>query len=380
MALIYPRGYINVEEKSLGGVVIPNQNRTFIDTFHPGWPGVSLGTAGVAIATLFDPLPGSNFDTQLGTGLVALALLFLLAIFLISAMRLLKHRQSFLEDLANPGMGALFGTLPAAMLVIALDLAQLGIEGKISKDFAAYLAFILALTGILLALGIGFAFFSRVINHAELPVAAISGAWFIPVVVLVLAPSTFIRTERLLESTSLNIVFVLSVALWGAGFFLFIFLAGVVAWRLITTPTPPAHMAATWFIWLAPFSAGALGLIAIFRWSAEIFSFTGSNMDLVNALEMMAGLSLWGIGTWWLAFAIFQIMRMRRELHFHIGSWGFSFPLAAYTALSLELGRMTQLNEISNYASLVWIILVVIWFILIQKTILGLISRSIFNR
>jgi C4-dicarboxylate transporter/malic acid transport protein len=361
-------------------VVNPNRSRTFIETFHPGWPGVPLGTAGVAIATLFDPLPGSSFDTQLGTGLVALALLFLLPILLISTIRLLKHKKAFLEDLANPGMGALFGTLPAAMLVIALDLAQLGIEGNISKDFAAYLAVVLALTGILLALGIGFAFFSRVINHAEFPVAAISGAWFIPVVVLVLAPSTFIRTERLLESTSLNIVFVLSVALWGAGFFLFIFLDGVVAWRLITTPTPPAHMAATWFIWLAPFSAGALGLIAIIRWSAEIFSFTGSNMDQANALGMMAGLSLWGIGTWWLAFALLQVMRMRREIHFHIGSWGFSFPLAAYTALSLELGRMTELNAISNYASSVWIILVGIWFILIQKTILGVISRSIFSR
>lgn len=358
----------------------PNRSKTFIEKFHPGWPGVPLGTAGVAIATLFDPLPGSSFDTQLGTGLVALALLSLLPILLISTIRLLKHKKAFLEDLANPGMGALFGTLPAAMLVIALDLAQLGIEGYVPKDFAAYLAVVLALTGILLALGIGFAFFSRVINHAEIPVAAISGAWFIPVVVLVLAPSTFIRTQRLLESISLNIVFVLSVALWGAGFFLFIFLAGVVAWRLITTPTPPAHMAATWFIWLAPFSAGALGLIAIFRWSAEIFSLTGSSLDQANALAMITGLSLWGIGTWWLAFAIFQVMRMRRELHFHIGSWGFSFPLAAYTALTLELGRMTELNVISNYASLVWIALGGIWFILIQKTILGVFSRSIFSR
>lgn len=357
-----------------------NRGKVLINAFHPGWSGLPLGTAGVAIATLFDPLPGSTFDDFLGVGLTAVAILFLLPIFAISVIRLLNHRQAFVDDLENPGLGALFGTLPGAMLVIALDIAELGIKDQISKDFAAVLAFTLASVGILLAIGIGLAFFSKIVAREVFPVAAISGAWFIPVVVLVLIPSTFVRTERLFGNVSLNLTFVVSVSLWGAGFFLFLFLSGVIAWRLITTPAPPAHMAATWFIWLAPLSAGALGLIAILRWSSEIFAFTDSTFEIVSTLAMITGLSLWGIATWWLLFAVVQVAKVRSELHFHIGSWGFSFPLAAYTALSLELGRITQLEVFSNYASFVWILLLGIWFILIKETLLGVLSRSFFQR
>lgn len=351
-----------------------------ISQFHPGWTATSLGTAGVAVATLFNPISVSKIDNQLGILFTAIATLLLAAILPVNIVRFVRHRDEMAKDLANPGLGAMFGTIPAALIVTSLAIAQLGVDEVLPAKAAGWIAFTMAALGVALALTLGVLFFTRIVQKTEFPVAAISGAWFIPIVVLVLTPSVFIRTERLLDQVSLNLTYIASMALWGAGFVLFIFLGSVVAWRLITTPAPPAHMAASWFIWLAPASAGALGYIAILRWSSQIYSATGSLEQILDLFAVIFAVTLWGFATWWLGFAGWQILLVRREMGIHIGSWGFSFPFAAYTALSLEIGRMTENQALSVFATISWIALIGLWLRLSYGTLKEIRSGAIYQR
>ena len=350
-----------------------------IATWHPGWMGVVLGTGGAAVASLVDPLPGTRVDEGIGAVLALLATLGLLLL-VPYAVRLRRHRDAAGADLANPGLGAMYGTAPAALLIVGVALAQLGALGWLPKGIA-WVSILLVAAGVLLALVIGIAFFARIVAHEQLPVPAMSGAWFIPIVVLVLVPSGVARSVVLQPQWAGTTALALAAAAWGAGLVLFLLLAPVVAWRLITSPPPPAHMAASWWIWLAPAGAGGLGIVALSRLSALVL---GEPVAAVApALGLVAASVLWGFALWWALFAGTVVRRTARAhggLPFHVGSWGFAFPTAAVAALTIELGHAWGSPLISVVGAAGWIATLAIWGRLAWQTAQGAASGAVFVR
>lgn len=350
-----------------------------VRTWHPGWMGVVLGTGGAAVASLVDPLPGTRVDEVVGAVLAALATVGLLLL-VPYAVRLLRHRDAASADLGNPGLGAMYGTAPAALLIVGVALAQLGMLGWLPPA-VAWVSLALALAGVVLALVVGIAFFVRVVAHEQLPVPAISGAWFIPIVVLVLVPSGVTRSVALEPSWTSTTALALATAAWGAGLVLFLLLAPVIAWRLITTPAPPPHMAASWWIWLAPAGAGGLGLIALSRLAALTL---GDPVASVAPTFGLLGASvLWGFAAWWALFAGTVVRRVARThdgLPFHLGSWGFAFPTAAVTALTVELGHAWGSPLLSVVGAIGWIATLLVWGRLAAQTVAATRSGAVFAR
>ena len=350
-----------------------------IATWHPGWMGVVLGTGGAAVASLVDPLPGTRLDDVVGALLAVLATLGLLLL-VPYAVRVRRHRDAAIADLANPGLGAMYGTAPAAVLIVGIALAQLGGLGWLPKG-VAWLSITLVALGALLALAVGIAFFARVVAHEQLPVPAMSGAWFIPIVVLVLVPSGVARSVALQPTWGTATALALATAAWGAGIVLFLLLGPVIAWRLITSPPPPVHMAASWWIWLAPAGAGGLGAIALSRLSALVL---GEPVAAVAPTLGLIGASvLWGFAVWWGLFAGTVVRRTARAhggLPFHLGSWGFAFPTAAVAALTVELGHGWGSPLLSVVGALAWVATLVIWTRLAWQTARGAASGAVFTR
>ncbi len=349
-----------------------------IANLHPAWSAVPLGTAGVAVVSLFDPIPNLDFDDLVGFTLAVIALLLFFGIGFLNLIRILKYEAEFKEDLKHPMFGAMIGTLPASSLVVGLALAQIGKTFLIFEEVLGFVAFGLMLLGVVGALLVGVLFFSGVVKNQELPAGMISGTWFIPIVVFVLVPSVVIRISELTGVFNGGLTYLLTFGALGAGLLLFIFLGAVVAWRLIATPPPPAHMSPTWIIWLAPAGAGGLGVLASMR---MLQVFNDQNLNLIVEIIGIFGASLlWGFGIWWLIFSLAQIIPQRKVLHFHLGSWGFSFPLAALLALTLELSRVWDTLAVTYLGIAGWVAVLAVWLWSIVRTLQKTLTGEVFNR
>lgn len=349
-----------------------------IAQLHPAWSAVPLGTAGVAVVSLFDPVPNLDFDDLVGFTLTVIATLFFLIITFLNFLRIIKYKNEFKEDIKHPMFGAMIGTLPASSLVLGLAIAQLAKTYLIFEEVLGLIAFALMIIGVIGAMLVGVLFFSNVVRNQDLPAGMISGTWFIPIVVFVLVPSVVIRISELTGGFNGGLTYLLTFGALGAGLLLFVFLGAVVAWRLIATPPPPAQMSPTWIIWLAPAGAGGLGILASMR-MLQVFNDQNLNL-VVEIMGIFAASLLWGFGIWWFIFALAQIIPQRKVLKFHLGSWGFSFPLAALLALSLELSRVWDTQAITYLSIAGWVSVLAVWFWLVFRTFQKTTSGEIFNR
>jgi len=351
-----------------------------VRTWHPGWMGAVLGTAGVAVAGLVDPLPSLRVDEAVGAVLALVAVVLLPVLLVPYGRRIVRHRDAAGADLAHPGLGALYGTVPAALLVTGLALAQLAVIGWL-PGWTAWIVVSLGAAGLLGAVALGVIFFAGVVGRDQVPAEAMTGAWFIPIVVLVLVPSVVVRLLALEPSWRSTSWAALAAASVGAGFLLFLILAPVLAWRLITSPPPPSHQAATWWIWLAPAGAGGLGVLAASRLAAA--SVGGAAAEVLPWAGLLAATGVWGLGTWWVVFAgrvLVTTSRASGGLPFHVGSWGFAFPTGAMTALTVELGRTWDAPVLQVAGAVGFVVAVVVWARLAVQTVAAVRNGRAFQR
>jgi len=162
---------------------------------------------------------------------------------------------------------------------------------------------------------------------------------------------------------------------------LFLLLAPVIAWRLITSPTPPAQQAATWWVWLAPAGAGGLGVLAASRLAAA--NIGGAASDVLPAVGLLGATAIWGFGAWWSVFAGRVLVTTSRQgggLPFHLGSWGFAFPTAAMTALTVELGRSWSAPVVSVLGAVGFVATLLVWVVLATQTVAATRAGRVFAR
>ncbi|MGR0218743.1 SLAC1 family transporter [Agromyces sp. ZXT2-6] len=346
-----------------------------VATFHPAWGAVAMTASGVALVSLLDPWAGSGADDLTGAVTLGFALVVAIATSVFFIARLVSHREAFHDDLADPQLGAMTAAWPASLLIAALAVLQAGVVGVLDGTTALWTALVLFIPGLVGTFVVGVAFYTRVIGSTDVPLPAVSGNWFVPVVPLVLVPSILVRTEALggpVDSASLAFA---AVATWGIGFGLFLLLAAIVGGRLLIASPPPPHAAPTWWVWLAPIGAGALGIISISR-----LSIVGEAWpDATDAAFLLAAM-LWGFGLWWAVFAGIVIFRQRRQLRFRLPVWGFGFPTAAWIALTVELARHWGLPWLVVAGTALWVMLLVGFAALVIVTVVQLRSGAIFRR
>ena len=348
---------------------------TRIQNFHPAWGAFPLSTAATGLALFKSAEGATDFRSYIGAGLITFAALAWLVVTGTVIARIVRFRQDFLADLRNPQLGPLLATTPAGAMLLSSAIAQLASQFLDDPLAIKPLATALVALGLFGTIVIGVSFFSAIVFHSEVPVPAITGVWFIPAVALVIAPIAFSSIGGMSNVALPMSAFIFSAASWGTGFVLFLILAPLVAYRLITQPAPPAHAIATWWIWLAPLNAGALGLIA----TAHVFSgmAPGSNWPEIS---YVIAVGMWGFGIWWLGLALTVTLRQRQEIHFGLPLWGLGFPIAALALSSFQLFEIFEFDAFNAVGLVALVSLLILWSWLAVKTAQGVVSGKVFNR
>jgi tellurite resistance protein TehA-like permease len=342
-----------------------------IVSIHPAWGALAMSIAGAAMVSLLDPLPGSSIDDTIGLALLALSGITAITITVLYGIKLIAHTDSFLADLRHPGMGSQTAAWPASLLITALATSQATWIGVLGAELALWPAIVFGGLGLVGTALVGLVFFSRVIGLEQIPPAAISASWFVPVVPLVLVPSISVRLQRLDSPLPDALLTWLGVSAWGIGFGLFMLLAAIIGGRLLLAEPLPPHALPSWWAWLAPLGAGGLGMVS----GATLIG----DQSAIAVAEWVI-LAVWGFSAWWAVFALIVIIRSRTVAHFHLGYWAFGFPTAAFASLSLEVARRHDLAVLSGFGAVVWGALGILLVWLAVKTLSGVHSGAVFQR
>jgi tellurite resistance protein len=278
----------------------------------PAWFVLVMGWSGLAQAWLraTDVLG----DMALGLSLVAggFALLIFSVLCLACIVRLNVHNAAVQADLKHPVRHAFMATLPISLML----LTTLG--AALFWNTAPWLDHLLRATwliGSLLELAATVWVLGRWLRPKEeggLQWATFTPVLFIPVVGNVLAPLGGVTMGFAPWAT----------AQMGIGLLLWPVLQTLLIVRLVQAGPMPARMSPALFITVVPPSIIGLDMLQL-----------NAPMPFVWAL--------WGVGVFFLMWALTQLDAMRSQA-FGMGHWGMSFPLAAFTTLTLRLSSAPE--------------------------------------
>ncbi len=302
--------------------------------------------------------PVTAFGSILGTGGLLLAskhflpwivqplTLFLLGLFLLFSGILLAKAISYpsavKNELQHPLPGNFYALQPISAVIISILCMHLLPYG-IDVGLLIYgTALIFALTVYL-----PYHFFSNM----NVSLSQLHGGWFITPV------ATILVTDAVLLYPLNEVNIIISLVFFGIGSMLFLLILAVLFFRLLSHDLPPAELAPTNYIMLAPIGILIVDVIQI---SGSIGQYYGSDL---TTLAMALGVILWGFGLWAALVNLLMIVKYARKgMRFHIGWWSYVFPTAAFTLASLDLSfHMPLFGSISAvlYVILVFVTVLV---------------------
>lgn len=268
----------------------------------PGWFATVMGLAGLSLAwQAAVPVLGDAAGAAAeALGLMAAAVFVLLAV--ASAWRWRRHPAAWAEDLQHPVRHVFVAALPIALILLVTAAVAAGLRGGV----------LLALwwLGALGQLSVTVWVVARWWRGAPaggLPWATLTPALFIPVVGNVLVPLAGVPLGQLEWSA----------AQFGIGLLFWPVVLVLLLVRVAHQGLWPERLLASNFIFIAP--PAAVGLSAL-RFGVTPLLVWG----------------LWGVALFSLLWAATLLRRIAAQ-PFGLPHWGMSFPLAAFTALSLRL-------------------------------------------
>lgn len=305
----------------------------------PGYFALVMGLSGLTLA--WHNAAGVLGDMATGIALVAglLSALVFGVLLVASWLRWQRYPAALAEDFKHPVRHAFVAALPVSLLLLATVGVALGGAGE---PFGAvwnalwWAGSLLQLWATVWVLGRWLAPAAA----AQPGAGGASGLWpsvtpvlLIPVVGNVVVPLAGLPLGHGLWSA---LQFGIGALLWP------VVLALILARRIAHSPVPERILSA-WFITIAP--PAVIG-VALTQWQAP--------------LPIL--LALWGVALFFLLWVAPLVRRIATQ-PFNVSFWAFSFPLAAFTVLTLRVAEQSQSNALQTAAVLLLAIssIAVIW-------------------
>ncbi|WP_434580174.1 TDT family transporter [Pseudomonas sp. Z5-35] len=343
-----------------------------IRQFTPNWFAATMGTGVLALALA--QLPGSY------PGLHALAeglwlfniLLFGLFTGLYAARWVLffdEARRIF----GHSTVSMFFGTIPMGLATIINGFLVFGVPrwGEGVLPLIELLWWVDVAMSLACGVLIPFLMFTR----QEHRIDQMTAVWLLPVVAAeVAAVSGGLLAPHLADAHSQLVMLVTSYVLWAFSLPVAFSILTILLLRMALHKLPHENMAASSWLALGPIGTGALGMLLLGGDAPIIFAANGLSGvgEVASGLGLVAGVTLWGFGFWWMLMALLITARYLREgIPFNLGWWGFTFPLGVFALTTLKLASLLGLVFFNVFGCALVAMLAVMWLIVGWRTLLG---------
>jgi len=353
--------------------------RQISEHFAPGWFAAVMGTAvtAVAIFVLRSVVP---FAGALQLFFLALAILLFVVLLAPWSIRWLRHADAARRDLEHPVSAAFFPTMPISLLVIGIALEKTPLP--FLPEAALWpLLLTLWVIGAAAILFFALVILTTFFHHTEIKWEASTLGWLIPPVSALLIPvlglSLSVHYAGALWG---DLTFYASLLFLGMGGLLFLLMMGVAFTRYIFYALPPAHLAPTLWVGIAPTSI--LTIIAL-RLTTPVQLYFAASAQAVEVLTLLAkvgGVALWGFALFWVLLALLVTLETHRKtpLPFALSWWAFIFPLGAFTIASGVLYQAVPVAFFLWIGVAALIGLLILWLVTLTRTAQGAWRGTIF--
>ena len=306
-----------------------------------------------------------NAAHAFGVAYVLLAWVLAIAIAIPYTVPLARHRDAAASDMRHPIVGACTATDPAAILVLAVATATVG-GSILPAHTVTLIVAVLAAIGAPMAFAAGVLFAYVLFTGDGVSGDTANGGWFIPPVVAIIIPLTFIPLLPHVSHSTGVLLLLLGYATFGIGLLLFLLIAAMLFARLIS-PLPPAPLAPSLWIGLGPISVGSLALL---RLTAAGRPFWGTTPPRPRCLPARCGHAMGpravvacGRG------AAADPLPAKQRDSLQVGLSALTFPIGAYTAATLALARTSHSTPIKWAGAALSLTLVGFWLLASTRTV-----------
>ncbi|AIG05582.1 C4-dicarboxylate transporter/malic acid transport protein [Pseudomonas fluorescens] len=353
--------------------------REVIRQFTPNWFAATMGTGVLALALAQLPvqLPGVY---AIAEGLWLLTIFLFVLFSGLYAARWVMFFHEARRIFGHSTASMFFGTIPMGLATIINGLLLFGLprwgEGVVP------LAEALWWLDVAMALACGVLIPFMMFTRQEHSIDQMTAVWLLPVVAAeVAAASGGLLAPHLADAHSQWVMLVTSYVLWAFSLPIAFSILTILMLRMALHKLPHANMAASSWLALGPIGTGALGMLLLGQDSPAIFAANGfaGIGEIAAGLGLVAGITLWGLGLWWMLIAVLITLRyLRAGIPFNLGWWGFTFPLGVYALTTLKLGSTLHLAFFSVTGSVLVAALALMWLVVSKRTVQGAYKGELF--
>jgi C4-dicarboxylate transporter/malic acid transport protein len=346
--------------------------REVIRQFTPNWFAATMGTGVLALALMQLPVANPVLRT-IAEGLWLFNIFLFLLFTLLYAARWVMFFDEARRIFGHSTVSMFFGTIPMGLATIINGFVVFGLprwgEGVI--HLAEALWWLDVAMSVACGVLIPFLMFTR----QEHSIDQMTAVWLLPVVAAeVAAASGGLLAPHLADAHGQLVMLVTSYVLWAFSLPVAFSILTILLLRMALHKLPHENMAASSWLALGPIGTGALGMLLLGADAPAIFAANGLSGvgEIAAGLGLVAGVTLWGFGLWWMLMAVLITLRyLRAGIPFNLGWWGFTFPLGVYSLATLKLASTLHLVFFSVFGCVLVSLLIVMWLIVAKRTVQG---------
>lgn len=346
--------------------------REVIRQFTPNWFAATMGTGVLALALAQLPLaiPGLHAVAE---GLWLFNILLFTLFTAAYAARWIMFFDEARRIFGHSTVSMFFGTIPMGLATIINGFLLFGLPRW--GDGVIELVEVLWWIDVAMSLACGVLIPYMMFTRQEHSIDQMTAVWLLPVVAAeVAAASGALLAPHLNDAHAQLIVLTTSYVLWAFSLPVAFSILTILLLRMALHKLPHENMAASSWLALGPIGTGALGMLLLGGEAPAIFAANGlpGVGEIASGLGLVAGITLWGFGLWWMLMALLITVRYLRDgIPFNLGWWGFTFPLGVYSLATLKLASILNLTFFSVFGTALVFLLAAMWMIVGKRTVQG---------